>query len=318
MRILNLEPDNYSADAHALLSEAGVVDNGPMSREELLRRVGDYDALIVRFGHRIDRPVLDAGRTLRAVACAATGADHIDVAHAQAKAIAVVSLAGETEFLRSIPASAEHSWALLLALTRRVPAAADAVRRGEWERDLYRGNDLAGKTLGIVGCGRIGEKTAAFGQAFRMRVIAYDPYRADLPSGVQRVQSLAVLMRGADVIMVHVPLNPETEQMIGRTALAELKPGAVLVNTARGAVLDEHALLDALATGHMAGAALDVLKDETPAAVTRNSLVAYAREHDNLILTPHIAGATIESMAATELFVARKLVQVLQQSAVLA
>ncbi len=318
MRILNLEPDNYSADANALLCRAATVDVGPMDREALLRCVSEYDAIIVRFGHSIDRPLLDAGRKLRAVACAATGTDHIDVAYAKTKAIAVISLAGEAEFLRSIPASAEHSWALLLALMRRVPAAAAAARHGRWQRDDFRGHDLARKTLGIIGCGRVGEKVVRFAQAFDMRVTAYDPYRATLPDGVLRQQSLADLMRAADVVMVHVPLNGETKGMIDEVAIAAMKPEAVLINTARGAVLDESALVDALSAGRLAGAALDVLTDETPNSLMKNPLVAYARTQENLILTPHIGGATIESMAATEIFIATKLLSVLQGSSVVA
>lgn len=310
-RVLNLEPLGYSGEARAILGAVAHVDDGPVERAALLARVPDYDAIIVRFGHRIDRAVLAAGARLKAVACAATGPDHIDVDVARERGIAVISLKGETAFLRSIPASAEHSWGLLLALTRRIPAAAEAGRSGRWARDDFRGRDLAGRTLGILGCGRIGEKVAGYGLAFGMQVIAFDPYRADLPAGVARAATQEELLRAADVLMVHVPLDDGTRGLLGAEAFAAMKPGAVLVNTARGAVLDEAALLAALESGHLAGAALDVLADESPPAVAANPLLAFARAQATLIVTPHIAGATADSMAATEIFIARKLAALL-------
>ncbi|MGE0734862.1 MAG: NAD(P)-dependent oxidoreductase [Alphaproteobacteria bacterium] len=315
-RILNLEPDHYSAAARAILGEIARIDDGPLSRAQLLQRIGNYDAVIVRFGHRIDREVLTSGRQLRAVACAATGTDHIDAAYAAKSGVAIISLFGESEFLRSVPASAEHSWALLLALTRRIPAAAASVRKGAWTRDAFRGRDLAGRTLGIVGCGRIGEKIAAYGSAFGMNVLAFDPLRATLPAGVERTADLDAVLRAADIVTVHVPLNETTRNMFGAAQFAAMRNGAVLVNTARGAIVDEAALLAALESGKLAGAALDVLADEQPSAVAANKLVAYAAAHENLIITPHIAGATADSMAATEIFVARKLVEFLKTAQV--
>lgn len=314
IRILNVEPDRYSGEAKSLLREFATLDERSLPRRALLECIADYDAIIVRFAHRIDRELILAGRKLRAIACAATGTDHIDVETARSRGIAIVSLAGETAFLRQIPASAEHSWGLLLALTRRIPWAAEAARQGEWTRDAFRGRDLAGRTLGIIGCGRIGEKVARYGLAFGMNVLAFDPYRAELPEGVARAASLSSLMQSADAIMVHVPLNKETTGLIDAGKLAVVKPGAVLVNTARGAVIDEHALLAALTSNRLSGAALDVLADEDPARLAGHPLVIHARESDNLILTPHIGGATDDSMAATEVFIARKLRQVLMKA----
>ena len=307
VRILNLEPDRYSPEASRLLREFADVDDGPLSRSALLERIGNYDAVIVRFAHRIDREVIAAGGKLRAIACAATGTDHIDIETAQERAISIVSLAGETAFLRRIPASAEHSWGLLLALMRRIPWAAELARRGEWTRDAFRGRDLAGRTLGIVGCGRIGERVAIYGQAFGMDVQAFDPYRPKLPDGVVRADTLPALMKASDAIMVHVPLKPETVGLIGEDMLALVKPGSVLVNTARGAIVDENALLAALKSNRLSGAALDVLTDENPDHVGNGPLIVYAQHADNLIVTPHIGGATDNSMSATEIFIAKKL-----------
>ena len=306
-RILNLEPDNYSTDALAILQSLGSVDRGPLTRRELLARIDDYEIVIVRLAHKIDREILDHARRLKVIVTATTGLDHIDLAYAEAKNIEVLSLRGETDFLRSIPATAEHTWALLLALVRRIPAAFQSVLAGEWQRDRFKGHDLAGKTLGILGLGRIGEMIARYGQAFGMRVLAYDPYRKDWLPGVERAANQSELLRQSQILCVHVPLNEETENLLGAAELAQLPPGSILVNTARGQVLDETALLDALASRRLAGAALDVLWNERDAGSNLSALVQYARTHDNLLITPHIGGATYESMAATEIFMAHRL-----------
>lgn len=313
LRILNLEPENYAAEALAVLQSLGEVETGPLDRRALLDCIGGFEVLIVRLAHQIDRQVLERADRLKVIVSATTGLDHIDLDCAAAKGIAVLSLRGETEFLRGIPATAEHTWALLLALVRRIPAAHASVLAGEWQRDRFRGADLAGKTLGLLGLGRIGEKVARYGLAFGMRVAAFDPYRAGWPDGVERLVSQADLLGRSQVLSIHVPLNAETEGLIGAAELNLLPPGALLVNTSRGQVLDEAALLAALENGHLGGAALDVLGEERSVNLVESPLVRYARAHDNLILTPHIGGATRESMAATEIFMAHKLRAFLHQ-----
>jgi D-3-phosphoglycerate dehydrogenase len=290
------------------------VTDGPWMRSRLLERIGDFDVLIVRLGHAIDREVLERAGRLKVIVSATTGLDHIDMGYAQSKDIAVLSLRGETEFLRSIPATAEHTWGLLLALVRNIPAACQSVVNGEWERDRFKGHDLAGRRLGILGLGRIGEKVARYGLAFGMQVTAYDPFREGWMEGVEPAGSQAELFARSQVLSIHVQLNEQTAGLIGATGLAGLPDGALLVNTSRGQVIDEKALLEALESGHLAGAALDVLAEERTTDLASSPLVAYARAHANLIITPHLGGATYESMAATELFMANKLTGVLGHS----
>ena len=266
VRILNAEPDRYSPEARVILEQIGTVDNGPLTRGELLARLPEYDVLIVRLAHQIDAEVLARGERLRAIVSATTGLDHIDLAEAEQRGVAVLSLRGETEFLRSIPATAELAWALLLGLVRRLPQAYASVLRGEWNRDAFRGHDLCGRSLGILGLGRIGEKVARYGLAFGMRVLAYDPTRDPWMEGVERANTMDELLAASEVLSIHVPLNERTEGLIGRRELALLPPGALLVNTARGAVLQREALLEALESGRLGGAALDVLWDERGAA----------------------------------------------------
>ena len=312
-RILNAEPDRYSARARAALEEVADVTEEALDREALLRELHGYDALIVRLGHRVDAELLDAASRLRAVATATTGLDHIDLEAAGTRGVEVLSLHGESDFLRSVVATAEHTWALLLALRRRIPAAAASVQRGEWDRDAFRGRDLDGRRLGIVGLGRIGEHVARYGQAFGMEVRAYDRHREEWPSDVIRMPTLEALLESSDVLSIHVPSNDDTRGMIGRRELSLLPVGAVLVNTARGGVLDGAAVVDLVTSGRLAGAAVDVVEGERSAdGVETDPLVRGARTTDRVLVTPHIGGATLESMEKTEIFMASKLATFLE------
>jgi D-3-phosphoglycerate dehydrogenase len=314
-RILIAEPYLWSREALALFSSVGDVVQEPVPQERLVDRVRDIDVLVVRLGLRVTTDVIDAARHLLAVVTPTTGLDHIDVDAAARRGVAVVSLKGETDFLRTVPATAEHTWALLLALVRKIPWAFDSVRRGEWERDRFRGTDLAGRRLGVLGLGRIGERVARYGLAFEMEVGAYDRDRERMMPGVHVFPRLEGLLEWTDVLSVHLPLEAETRGLLSPDRLRLLPPGAVLINTARGAIVDEQGLVAALEQGHLAGAAVDVLEVEVPPERAGEShLLRYARAWDNLIVTPHIAGATTESMHRTEVFVADKLRQLLART----
>ncbi len=308
LRILNAEPDRYDAGARATLESLGeVIDDHTLSREELLNSLSGVDILIVRLGHRVDREMIDAAPDLKAVVSATTGVDHLDLDTMQERRIDVLTLRGESAFLRSITATAEQTWALLLALRRKLIPAAKMGASGKWDRGQMRGHELRGSTLGIVGYGRLGSMVARYGIAFEMAVLAYDPYVL-IDGTVEAVGSLEELCARSDVISLHVPLNEETTHLFDADCFSHCKPGAVLINTARGAVVDSAALLDALESGKLAGAALDVVEGELIAAsLPDHPLLDYARTHDNLIVTPHIGGATFESMARTERFMARRL-----------
>ncbi|HEY3344595.1 MAG TPA: NAD(P)-dependent oxidoreductase [Anaerolineaceae bacterium] len=317
LRILNLEPENYSAEARGILETLGKVADGPFTRTTLLESLPNYDVLIVRLAHQIDREVLTFASRLKAIVSATTGLDHIDEEYAAQRGIVVLSLHGEIDFLRSIPATAEHTWGLLLALVRSLPYAYQSVLAGEWDRDRFRGHDLAGKTLGIIGLGRIGEKVARYGQAFGMRIVAYDPFCNDWMRGVEHTAHLEDVFSQANALSIHVPLGPSTVWLVSKPLLDLLPEGAVLINTARGEVVDEDALLDSLRSGRLAGAALDVIWGERRTDWNESPLLDYARSHTNLLITPHIGGATVESMAATEIFMARRLAQFLTEEGLL-
>jgi D-3-phosphoglycerate dehydrogenase / 2-oxoglutarate reductase len=307
--IVILEPDGYPERALAMLRSCRevVLNRGGGDPSHLL---DSAEILIVRLKFLLDKTFLERAPKLKLIATGTTGLDHIDLSTANARGIIVLSLRGETAFLSTVTATAEHTWALLLALLRHIPEAHRSVINGEWDRTPFFGRELQGQTLGIVGLGRIGRMVAQYGLAFRMRVIGYDPYASGWVEGVGKVGNLNELIHNAVIISVHVPLSEETLGLIGKTQFSSMKRGSILLNTSRGAVLDEAALLEALEGGQIGGAALDVIHDEyNSASGPREQLIRYAASHTNLLITPHLGGATFESLEKVELFMAEKILK---------
>ena len=305
--LLNAEPQNYCDAARAVLQSFAEVIDFEGDREQLRSQLSQVDGLIVRLGYHLDEEMLpDEGR-LRVIATATTGLNHIDLVAAAEREISVISLKGEVEFLSNITATAEHTWGLLLSLIRHIPAAAADVHRGNWNRDAFRGRELLEKTLGIVGYGRLGRTVARYAKAFGMTVVATDPSPLARDPGIEYL-AMHDLLRRCDVLSVHADFSDANRGLIGKNEIRSLRPGAVLINTARGELVDEDALLAALVDGHLAGAALDVLADEAATSSEQaGPLIEYAKQHENLLITPHIGGATLDSMRKTEVFVAEKI-----------
>jgi D-3-phosphoglycerate dehydrogenase len=311
--ILNVEPARHDADARAVLEAIGPVDYIECgSRAELLATIAGkpYMALVARLGIDVDRELIAAAPALRWIVTPTTGLDHIDLSAASKRGIEVISLRGETAFLDSIRSTAEHTWALLLALVRHIPAAHADVLAGHWRRDPFLCEELAGKTLGIVGMGRLGRMVAGYGLAFGMRVTAFDASASQLeraPEGTEGVE-LDTLLACSECVSIH--LTPATERFFDAERMARMRRDACLINTARGEIVDERALLEALSNGAIAGAAIDVISGDSRWAgevPDSHPLVAFARTHPNLIISPHIGGYGRQSITATRRFVAEKL-----------
>lgn len=286
-----------------LLEFADVDVKNGLSKDELLRAVGDYDAVIVRSATKITAEVIEHGLRLKVIGRAGAGLDNIDVVAAQNREIAVVNCPDANTV-----AVAEHAMALMLALARRLPRADLSLKEGRWEKSQLLGTGLAGKTLGIIGFGRIGREVAARAQAFRMKVLVNQRRptpELNLERGVETVD-LVDLLKEADFVSLHVPARPDTEKLIGAEQLALMKPTAYLINTARGTVIDEHALLEALDRGQIAGAALDVFVKE-PAT---NSVLA---QHERVIATPHIAASTEDAQVAAAKTVAERVIEIIRE-----
>jgi len=285
------------------------VDAAPESLREALPRA---DAYFASMHVRITGEMIAQAPRLRAIATPSTGLDHIDLEAAQARGIAVLGLKDDRKLLDRITATAELAWALLLGCARRFPEAMAAVRQGRWARDAVRGHQIAYKTLGILGCGRLGTMMADYGRAFRMKVLGCDLRPIDLP-GVEQV-SFDRLLRESDVLTIHIHLTDQNRGLIGRDELSAMKPGSILINTSRGAIIDEAALLDALENGPLAAAGLDVIEGEWREDIAEHPLMVYARTHHNLIITPHVGGVTYEAQEMAYNATAQNLANYLHQT----
>jgi D-3-phosphoglycerate dehydrogenase len=272
-----------------------------MDAGALREAIAPYEALVVRSQVQVDAALLEAGRNLRVVGRAGTGLDNVDAAAAAHLGIAVVNAPGGNAV-----AAAELTLGLLLSVARHIPAADASMRAGAWTRARFAGTELRGKTLGIVGLGRIGLAVADRAAAFGMRVLGTDPYVAAEVAerhGIE-VVDLADLLARVDVVTVHVPLNAETTGLLGRAAISALKPGAIVLNLARGGVVDEAALAEALREGRLGGAGIDVYEHEPPAG-------SPLLDAPNVVLTPHIAASTAEAQVAVGVEVADRILEVL-------
>src|ERR687891_151649 len=283
-RVLIAEP-LADAGVELLAAHHQVDARTGMTREELLAAVGGVDALVVRSATRVDAEVLEAGRDLKVVGRAGIGLDNVDVAAATRLGIMVVNAPQS-----NVISAAEHTMALVLAQARNIPQADAALREGRWERSRFQGAELYGKTLGIVGLGRVGALVAQRLNAFGMRLLAYDPFVSRERAAQMGVElaSLAEVLGGADIVTIHLPKTPETTGLIGEAELFAMKRGARLVNTARGGIVDEAALAKAVAEGHLGGAALDVFAEEPTTASPLFEL-------DRVVVTPHLGASTAEA-----------------------
>ncbi len=309
------EPRNYSPKAIAVLKKLGPVFSW---REAKSNKVvlSKAEILVVKLGIKISKNVMGLMPNLKIIGTSTTGLNHIDIIETGKRRIDIVSLRGETKFLRTITPTAEETIGLMIMLTRNLPWGFDAVRRGRWDKEKFYGHELNGKTLGVLGFGRLGSLVARMAKPFGMEVLACDPFVAASKMsrfGVRKV-GMDELFRKSDIVSVHVLLTAKTEKLVKRRHFRLMKPTAYFVNTARGELVDEKALLEVLNKKWIAGAALDVLADEDPRGrhVKNHPLVRYARSHKNLIIVPHLGGATYESMAKTEEFIAQKIVQALR------
>ncbi len=275
--------------------------------EEIREIIGGYDALIVRSSTRATADIIEAGSRLKVIGRAGIGVDNIDVEAASKRGIVVMNTPGGNNVT-----TAEHTLTLLLAMARNIPQACASLRAGKWERNKFTGVEVCGKTLGIVGVGNIGSVLADRAQGLKMKVVAYDPYLA--PESAARVgvelTTLDDLFARADFISVHTPLTAETRGLIGREAFAKMKKGVRIVNCARGGIVDEAALAEALRAGQIAGAALDVFAEEPP-----------PKDHpllglDGVVATPHLGASTDEAQINVAIAIAEQVVDFLTRGEV--
>ena len=283
-----LVTDELSKEGLEMLREGGKVqvDVRPgIPHDELLKIIGDYDALIIRSGTKVNAEVIEAGKNLKVVGRAGVGVDNVDVKAATRKGILVMNTPAA-----NIISAAEHTMAMMMALARNIVWADASLKEGEWKRSKFTGFELNGKTLGIVGIGRVGGEVAKRAKSFQMKMIGFDPYippEVAVKLGV-RLMPLEQVIEEADIITVHAALTPSTHHLINKDLIARMKPNAIILNVARGELIDEEALYEALKEKRIAGAALDVFSKEPP---TGSNLLTL----DNIVVTPHLGASTKEA-----------------------
>lgn len=301
MRVLVI--DAIAPEGIAYLRERGFqVDevSSKLPREELLARLGDYEAIVTRSSTTVTAEFLAHARRLRILGRAGVGVDNIDIDACSRQGVVVVNAP-----YGNVVSAAEHTVGMLLALVRKIPSANDALKRLDWDRGIY-GTELHRKTAGVIGLGKVGSRVAARLRAFEMAVLVYDPFIPESRArdlGV-RLTDLQTVLTQSDVVTVHVPLTDETENLLAARELALLKPGARLVNCARGGIVHEGDLLAALESGRLAGAAVDVWTEEPPVSDLVKRLIA----HPRVVVTPHLGANTLEAQVNVAVDVARQLV----------
>lgn len=266
---------------HELVEKPGI------KKDELIKIIGDFDGLVVRSGTKVTKEIMDAGNKLKIIGRAGTGVDNIDVRSATTKGILVVNTPGGNTI-----STAELALSHLLALARNIPQANASMKAGRWDRSSYTGTELTGKVLGVIGVGKIGREVAKWCKGFGMNVVGYDPVVSEQSargSGIEPI-SLEDLFKQSDFITIHTPLTKETQYLLNAESLAKCKKGVRIINCARGGIIDENALLDALKTGHVAGVGLDVLEQEPPLDASLE-----LRKHPHVVMTPHLGASTFDA-----------------------
>jgi D-3-phosphoglycerate dehydrogenase len=295
--------DGLDESGQAILrASAEVVNRSGISADDLLEAIPEFSALIVRGRTKVTAPVFEAGSMLKVVGRAGVGVDNIDLNAAKTHNVTVVNAPMSTTL-----AVAELTFGLMIALAREFPRADAALKQGQWLKKELEGVELNGKTLGIVGVGRIGMEVAKRAQAFGMNVVAYDPFvpANEIQNRGAEPVALDELYDCADFVSLHLPLDVQTRDMVGPLALSQMKDGVRIVCAARGGIIDEAALLDALNSGKVSGAALDVFADEPPGST---ELV----KHPRVIATPHIGAQTLEAQTRAAVDIATEILAALQ------
>jgi D-3-phosphoglycerate dehydrogenase len=305
-KILVTVPIDHLKRTRAILEAAGqVIYTDHPSHEQLASVLPEVEAIFPNTKMMLDRRVIDAAPKLKLICTPSTGTDHIDKAYCEKKGVAVLSLTRDMDVLATITSTAEHAFGLTLNIVRNMPWAFDHVRQGGWDYTLFRGRELQGRTVGIVGYGRLGRMYSRFARGFDMKVLACDPFVTVQDDWVEQVD-LDALLRRSEIITLHVHLTPQTRGMVDKTWFDRMN-GAYLVNTSRGGLINEPDLLAALESGRVKAAGLDVLDGEIEGDMSRHPLVEYARSHANVMITPHCGGMSIDGQEKAFTHAASKL-----------
>jgi D-3-phosphoglycerate dehydrogenase / 2-oxoglutarate reductase len=304
--VLNLEPFEYSKKAIEKLKPFFQYKESSWDNVRSPDFSSNADVIIIRLGEKLTKDIISKFPSLKVVVSATTGLDHIDLQTCKAHSIKVLNLRPYQEFLDSIPSTAEMAFALMLSLIRNIPAAVIDVAKGNWDRDKFRGYQLKGKTLGIVGLGRTGSKMANYAEAFGLKVVYFDPHVHI--NKHNKVSTIEELFKCSDIVSLHVHLKEDTFMLVNESTL-KTADNFFLINTSRGDVIDEEAVLNSLKNGSLKGFATDVLSGEL-SGIRGNKLFEALTNGYNIIITPHLGGATFDAMHSCEEFIAERLIEI--------
>ena len=307
IKILNTEPSRFSLNSREKLKNIVTTFEYESNRNYLIKNINKYDGILVGLKNKIDKEIIYKSKKLKFIITPTTGLNHIDIELAKQKGIEIISLFGEASFLKDLTATAELTWGLILCLMRNINNAHLSVLNNEWDRDKFKGRELKGLTLGIIGYGRLGSMVANYGNAFQMKIVYYD-IDPTISCNHKRV-NLKELLSLSDIVSVHIPLNKSNKNFLNKDLLFNLKKDSIFINTSRGEVIDELALLELLKAGQISGIGLDVLADEYSKNndwLKENILRQYSKKGFNIVLTPHIGGLTLQSAEKANNFIIKK------------
>jgi len=307
MKLLCPDPKIFSSEALELIKKNFLSNIKDLTQSNFNKIGKNYNIIFTRFTKYIGSEIMSKNTKVKYILTPTTNPeDYIDLNLARKRKIKVFSLKNDGGFLKSIPATAEHTFLLILALSRNLIEATESTSLKKWNPGDFKGQELKGKTLGIIGLGRLGKKVASFAKTFEMNVIFYDK-KIQKNNKFQKVSSIYKLVSMSDIITIHASLNNETFHLINKKVLSRFKKNSILINTARGSIIDSNALIDSLKKKKIKGAAIDLIEDEFFVyKKKREPLLSYAKKNSNILITPHIGGFTEESVKKTDLFILKK------------
>lgn len=310
LNTLNLETCKNCLEAFDNIAEVDTLND---DYNLVLKNINRYDAYLSALTVQVDKKILDNATNLKVIGSPSTGTDHLDISYIKKLNIKCFDISKEYKLINSFTATSELAFGSLLMLIRKINIANEATKKGLWEREKYTGMQLFNKTFGILGYGRLGKISANIANGFGMKVIAHDIKKIKSNSKVESV-SFEELLKRSDILSVHIHLNKKNEKIINKEAFSRVKNNCILINTARGKLVDEDALLDALNSKKIYGAVLDLVDGEWNNNLLEHGLIKYSKNHSNLLITPHIGGATIESINGARIFMVNKVADYLKNN----
>lgn len=318
LKILNTEYKLYPKKSLNKLNKYGFIDLIDVKCQDSLTNIlnkKSYDIIITKLGLKIDKNLINKQKKLKFIVTPTTGLNHIDIDYAKKKSINIISLKGEDIFLKEIRSTAEHTWAILLALIRNIPNSIESVKNNLWSRDSLISNELYEKTIGIIGFGRLGKLIHKYAESFGMKILINDIDNNIFKQNKLVNTELNFLLRKSDVVSLHIDYRKTNYSFMDKKKFSLMKKNSIFINTSRGECVDENALIYFLKKKLITGAALDVLNNDSvwQKKISENiPLIEYMNDNDNLIITPHVGGNSVEAITKTRIFIIDKLLKTIK------